>query len=41
MMFPSESSELMPCLQVYQVACRFLLVWQKERDSERFEKLCR
>jgi len=41
MMFPSENSEPKPCLQVYQLACRFLLVWQKERDKERFEKLCR
>lgn len=41
MLFSSESSELKPSLQVYQVTCRFLLVWQKERDRERFDKLCR
>ncbi|XP_067010981.1 ubiquitin-protein ligase E3B isoform X2 [Anabrus simplex] len=36
-----EHEELRPSLQVYQTACRFLLVWDKERDKERFEKLCR
>ncbi|PNF41016.1 hypothetical protein B7P43_G08820 [Cryptotermes secundus] len=41
MLFSSENSELQPCLQVYQVACRFMLVWKKDRDKERFEKLCR
>ncbi|XP_026282026.1 ubiquitin-protein ligase E3B [Frankliniella occidentalis] len=28
-------------LQAYQVACRFMLVWKKERDLERFLRLCR
>jgi hypothetical protein len=41
MLFSVESSELKPSLQVYQVTCRFLLVWQKERDRERFDRLCR
>ncbi|GLH04043.1 E3 ubiquitin-protein ligase Nedd-4 [Gryllus bimaculatus] len=36
-----EHPELKPCLQIYQVSCRFLFVWKKERDHERFEKLCR
>lgn len=40
-LFSSENSELQPGLQVYRVACRFMLVWKKERDKERFEKLCR
>lgn len=40
-MFHGENIELKPCLQVYQVTCRFLIVWKKDRDKERFSKLCR
>ncbi|KAJ1522162.1 hypothetical protein ONE63_002473 [Megalurothrips usitatus] len=34
-------SEKPPSLQAYQVACRFMLIWKKDRDTERFLKLCR
>lgn len=32
---------LKPALQQYRVVRRFLMIWKKERDKERFEKLCR
>ncbi|RZF42672.1 hypothetical protein LSTR_LSTR001467 [Laodelphax striatellus] len=32
---------LKPALQRYKVICRLLLVWKKERDAARFEKICR
>ncbi|XP_049776175.1 ubiquitin-protein ligase E3B isoform X1 [Schistocerca cancellata] len=38
---PEGCAELRPSVQVYQNASRFLFVWKKERDKERFEKLCR
>lgn len=34
-------SDLKPSVHMYQIIQRFLLVWKKERDKERFEKLCR
>nr|CAD7597611.1 unnamed protein product [Timema genevievae] len=34
-------TEPKPSLQVYQVVCKFLLIWKKSRDKDRFEKLCR
>nr|CAD7402699.1 unnamed protein product [Timema cristinae] len=34
-------AEPKPSLQVYQVVCKFLLIWKKSRDKDRFEKLCR
>ncbi|KAG7307448.1 hypothetical protein JYU34_007643 [Plutella xylostella] len=34
-------TELKPALEVYQAACRFFLVFKKERDRKRFEKLCK
>ncbi|RZC40397.1 hypothetical protein BDFB_001114 [Asbolus verrucosus] len=34
-------SSLKPALHIYYQSCRLLLVWHKERDKERFEKLCR
>lgn len=32
---------LKPALQQYRIIYRFLMIWEKERDKERFEKLCR
>lgn len=32
---------LIPAIQVYHQACRLFIIWQKERDKERFIKLCR
>uniref|UniRef100_A0A1B6DG25 Ubiquitin-protein ligase E3B n=1 Tax=Clastoptera arizonana TaxID=38151 RepID=A0A1B6DG25_9HEMI len=34
-------TDLKPALQQYRIICRFLMIWKKERDKERFEKLCR
>nr|CAD7569227.1 unnamed protein product [Timema californicum] len=34
-------TEPKPSLQAYQVVCKFLLIWKKSRDKDRFEKLCR
>ncbi|XP_063241461.1 ubiquitin-protein ligase E3B isoform X2 [Bacillus rossius redtenbacheri] len=41
--FPENEgkSELQTASHVYQIVRRFLLVWRKHRDRERFEKLCR
>lgn len=30
-----------PALDVYQQSLKLLLIWKKERDKERFAKLCR
>lgn len=30
-----------PALEIYHQSIRLLLIWRKERDSERFVKLCR
>lgn len=35
-----EKVELKPALSVYHQACRLLLIWKKNRDRERFVKLC-
>uniref|UniRef100_A0A1B6LAX7 Ubiquitin-protein ligase E3B n=1 Tax=Graphocephala atropunctata TaxID=36148 RepID=A0A1B6LAX7_9HEMI len=34
-------SDLKPSLHMYRIIQRFLLVWRKERDKDRFDKLCR
>ncbi|KAL1132531.1 hypothetical protein AAG570_010486 [Ranatra chinensis] len=41
--FPDDVKELemKPALQQYRTVCRFVLIWKRERDQERFEKLCR
>jgi ubiquitin-protein ligase E3 B len=36
-----EKPTLKPALQIYNQSCRLLLIWRKERDRDRFEKLCR
>ena len=40
---PEDESKtiLKPALQIYSQSCRLLLIWHKERDRDRFEKLCR
>lgn len=40
-LFITEDCELKPALQVYHHTCRLLIVWQQERDKERFARLCR
>ncbi|XP_075221172.1 ubiquitin-protein ligase E3B isoform X2 [Lycorma delicatula] len=39
--FKDETTRLKPAIKIYKVVCRFLLVWNKERDAERFDNLCR
>lgn len=36
----TEKPVLIPAIQVFHQAYRFLIIWQKERDRERFAKLC-
>jgi len=33
--------ELKPALEVYRIISRFLLIYKKERDQERIERVCR
>lgn len=33
--------QLKPALEIYRQTLRLLIVWKKERDKERFIKLCR
>ncbi|CAH1986182.1 unnamed protein product [Acanthoscelides obtectus] len=36
-----SKTEFKPAIEIYHQALRLLLVWKKERDKERFAKLCR
>lgn len=33
--------ELIPALDVYKVTCHLFLIFDKQRDRKRFEKLCK
>ncbi|XP_050304811.1 ubiquitin-protein ligase E3B [Anthonomus grandis grandis] len=33
--------EMKPAIEIYRHSLRLLLIWKKERDKERFERLCR
>lgn len=37
----STTVELIPALEVYRIISRFLLIYKKERDQERIERVCR
>ncbi|KAM0725175.1 Ubiquitin-protein ligase E3B [Formica fusca] len=37
----STTIELIPALEVYRIISRFLLIYKKERDQERIERVCR
>lgn len=37
----NKKTEFKPALEVYKHAYRFLMIWHKRRDEERFIKLCR
>lgn len=37
----NDNTELKPALEVFEAAQRFLFIWKKERDLDRFECLCR
>jgi len=34
-------NKAVPAVQIYHSTTRLLLVWDKEKDKERIEKLCR
>lgn len=33
--------DLLPALDVYRVTCRLFLIFKRQRDRKRFEKLCK
>lgn len=37
----TDANNLKPALYVYKIISRFLIIYKKERDQERIEKLCR
>ncbi|XP_011883546.1 PREDICTED: ubiquitin-protein ligase E3B-like [Vollenhovia emeryi] len=37
----SATVELKPALEVYRIVSRFLLIYKRERDQERIERVCR
>lgn len=36
-----QHPDLIQALEVYKVACRLFLVFKRQRDKKRFEKLCK
>lgn len=37
----NTTAELKPALEVYKIISRFLLIFKKDKDQERIERVCR